>query len=83
MAEQGEKLQALAAQNEALRSALFAIRDDKYGLWEDQLRTCNNALNLPNLAESVLKRRDAEILRNAACRIAFLENLVAKYESDD
>ena len=66
--EHTERLE-LAAQNVALRSALHKLaclgNGDSFG---NSVGNCiaQDALNLPNLAESILKRRDAATLRRAA-----------------
>ena len=60
---------ALAEQNEAMRKALYKLaclgNGDQFGNSIGN-SIAQDALNLPNLAAEVLKRRDAETLRRAA-----------------
>lgn len=68
-----EKLE-LAAQNVALRSALHKLaclgNGDSFG---NSVGNCiaQDALNLPNLAESVLKRRDGQVFRLVVTEINY------------
>ena len=80
IADLREERDTLAAQNEALRSALEGIAyysqprktdpmelvgfDGRYGT--DDFKAAERALNLPNLAAEVLRKRDAETLLRAA-----------------
>ena len=68
----------LAAQNVAMREALNTVLDAVIALEVEQsdylLRSsvvlkATDALNIPNTASEVLKRRDAEVLRLAADRL--------------
>ena len=66
----------LAAQNDAMREALYKLaclgNGDQFGNSIGN-SIAQDALNLPNLAAEVLKRRDAETLRRAADRFEAVE----------
>ena len=66
-----EDRDTLAAQNEAMREALYKLaclgNGDQFGNSIGN-SIAQDALNLPNLAAEVLKRRDAKVLREAADR---------------
>lgn len=65
-----QEREQLAAQNEALRSALEVIAGERQCCdnFLSNLDVARYALNLPNLSAEVLKRRDADALRRAADR---------------
>ena len=62
---------SLAAQNDAIRKALYKLaclgNGDQFGNSIGN-SIAQDALNLPNLSAEVLKRRDAKVLREAADR---------------
>ena len=66
-----EDRDTLAAQNEAMREALYKLaclgNGDQFGNSIGN-SIAQDALNLPNLSAEVLKRRDAKVLREAADR---------------